>query len=74
MLAQAYTDYEIIIVNSCLTDDTEAVVVAFGDNRVEYHENVRNIGVVYNYSKVLPMAISKYIYLFSDDDVVLASN
>jgi glycosyltransferase involved in cell wall biosynthesis len=74
VLAQDYTDYEIIIVDNCSTDDTEAVVMAFGDNRIKYHKNAYNIGAVHNYNKALRMAIGKYIYLFSDDDVMLANN
>jgi hypothetical protein len=35
---------------------------------------MHNIGIVYNHSKALCMAIGKYICLFSDDDVVLANN
>jgi glycosyltransferase involved in cell wall biosynthesis len=74
VLAQGYTDYEIIIVDNCSTDDTEAVVIALGDNRIKYHKNAHNIGAVHNYNKALRMAIGKYIYLFSDDDIMLANN
>jgi glycosyltransferase involved in cell wall biosynthesis len=44
VLAQGYADYEIIIADNWSTDDTEAVVAAFGDSRIKYHKNAQNVG------------------------------
>jgi glycosyltransferase involved in cell wall biosynthesis len=74
VLAQGYTDYEIIIADNCSTDDTETVVAAFDDSRIKYHKNAQNVGAVHNYNRALHLATGKYLYLFSDDDVMLANN
>lgn len=68
VLAQTYTDYEIIVVDDGSTDDTEARVRAFG-NRVEYiwTENggtghARNVG--------MRAARGRYLTFLDSDDLL----
>lgn len=74
ILAQSFTDYEIIIVDNCSPDDTETIVAALGDSRVKYHKNALNIGPVNNHNRALRLATGRYICTFSDDDVMLPDN
>ena len=37
VLSQTFTDYEIIIVNDGSTDQSEAKISAFKDNRIQYY-------------------------------------
>ncbi len=74
ILAQSYTDYEIIVVDNCSPDDTEAVVAALGNPRIKFHRNALNVGPVNNHNRALRLATGHYICTFSDDDVMLPDN
>ena len=74
VLAQTFTDYELLIVDNCSTDDTASVVGGFADSRIVYHRHDRNVGAVLNYNRALRLAKGKYIYTFSDDDLMWPEN
>ena len=42
VLAQTYTNWELLIVDDCSTDDTDSVVAKFKDSRIRYFKNERN--------------------------------
>jgi glycosyltransferase involved in cell wall biosynthesis len=42
--AQSYPSWELIVVGDCCTDDSEAVVEAFADPRIRWHNRERNAG------------------------------
>jgi len=44
VVAQRFTDWELLVVGDACTDDTEAVVAGFGDPRVRYHALASNVG------------------------------
>lgn len=44
VLTQTWVDLELIIIDDCSTDDTQAVVSAFSDPRIRYVRNKTNIG------------------------------
>ena len=44
LLAQSFADWELIVVSDASTDDTAAVVAAFGDARIRYVERATNFG------------------------------
>ncbi|MGV3587894.1 MAG: glycosyltransferase family 2 protein [Adhaeribacter sp.] len=69
VLNQTYTDFELIIVDNCSTDNSEQVIAAYlSDKRVTYYKNKTNIGLVGNFNKCLEYAQGEYIkYLCSDD-------
>lgn len=69
VLDQTYTDFELIIVDNCSTDNSEQVIAKYlTDKRVTYHKNKTNIGLVGNFNKCLEYAQGEYIkYLCSDD-------
>jgi glycosyltransferase involved in cell wall biosynthesis len=69
VLVQSFTDYEIIVVDDCSTDDAEAVVTSFNDKRIRYIKLDKNSG-----GSMLPRRVgikeanSKYIAILDDDD------
>lgn len=53
VLAQTYTQLEIVVADDASTDETPEIVAGFGDLRIKYFRNERNIGRVKNYHKAL---------------------
>ena len=48
-LNQTFTDFELIIVDNCSTDNNEAIVAKYlTDKRVSYVKSERNLGLVGN--------------------------
>ena len=75
VLNQTFTNYELLIIDDCSTDGTDAVVKNYlqADNRITYKVNQHNIGMVNNWNLCLADARGEYIkFLFGDD--LLASN
>uniref|UniRef100_A0A6M3L529 Putative glycosyltransferase n=1 Tax=viral metagenome TaxID=1070528 RepID=A0A6M3L529_9ZZZZ len=69
VLSQTYRDFEIIIVDDGSTDNTEDVVMAFGDQRIRYirlNENSRTASVPRN--KGIEAATGDYIAFLDSDD------
>lgn len=74
ILAQTYTDFELIIVNDASPEDLTSIVHSFDDSRIRYYINEKNCGainVVDNWNKCLNYAIGDYIICMGDDDKLL---
>lgn len=71
VLAQSYTNWELIIVDDCSTDDTERIVGTYEDSRIHYLRNERNIGTALTRNKALREAKGKYVAFLDADDVWL---
>lgn len=69
VLAQTFTDYEVIIVDNCSTDNTKEVVGKYlTDKRFSYFRNDTNLGLVGNWNRCLELANGEYLkYLCADD-------
>jgi glycosyltransferase involved in cell wall biosynthesis len=74
ILAQSFLDFEIIVTDNCSTDDTPEMMGAYNDPRVLYIRNSTNIGMSNNHNRALRIAVGEYLYLFSDDDIMLPNN
>lgn len=44
VIAQRFTDWELLVIGDACTDDTEDVVAAFRDPRIRFHQLPRNVG------------------------------
>jgi len=71
VLAQTYTNLEIIICDDCSTDNTVEVVRSFIDSRISLHLNTKNTGSSRNYNKVLSFVNGKYVKLLCADDMLM---
>ena len=69
VLAQTYTDWELIIVDDCSTDNTAEVVAAFHDPRIRYLLNDRNLGAALTRNRALREAKGRYIAFLDSDDL-----
>lgn len=69
VLDQTYTDFELIIVDNCSTDNTAEVVQKYlTDKRVNYIVNEQNLGLVGNWNKCLELAQGEYVKFLCADD------
>ena len=67
--AQTYENWELIIVDDCSTDDTDAVVASFSDNRIRYLKNPVNSGAAVSRNYALREAKGKWIAFLDSDDL-----
>lgn len=73
ILAQTYSNYEIIIVDDASPEDLATIVNEFVDSRVHYFRNEKNYGavnVVDNWNKCLEFASGEYCICMGDDDTL----
>jgi glycosyltransferase involved in cell wall biosynthesis len=68
ILAQSYTDFEVLILDDCSPDNTPEVARSFQDPRVQHVRNETNLGHLRNYNKGIGLAKGQYIWLISADD------
>ncbi len=70
ILAQSYTDWELIIIDDCSTDNTDDVIKPFlSDKRIKYIKNQKNCGAAVCRNKALQVAKGKWIAFLDSDDL-----
>ena len=69
VLAQTYTDWELIIVDDCSQDNTDAVVACYTDPRICYLKNDVNSGAAVSRNRGLREAKGRYIAFLDSDDL-----
>jgi glycosyltransferase involved in cell wall biosynthesis len=70
LLAQTFTDFELIISDNASTDRTGAIAQAYvsADPRVRYVRHPRNMGSAFNHNFVVAQARGEFFKWVSDDD------
>lgn len=67
---QTYTDWELIIVDDCSTDNTDEIVKPFlSDKRIKYIKNEANSGAAVSRNRALREAKGKWIAFLDSDDL-----
>lgn len=74
VLAQTYTDFQLLICDDCSTDDSAQIIHSFHDPRITYVRNPHRMGLVENWNKCVSLSTGEYIYLWHQDDVMLPDN
>lgn len=70
VLAQTYSNWELIIVDDCSTDDTDAVVCPYlADDRIRYIKNKKNSGAAVSRNRALREAKGKWVAFLDSDDL-----
>jgi glycosyltransferase involved in cell wall biosynthesis len=71
LLAQTYTDFELIISDNASTDSTQAICEEYAskDNRIRYIRQNENIGAVKNFQFVLDESVGEYFMWAAHDDL-----
>ena len=72
LLAQTYTDFELVISDNASTDRTEAICrqYAAGDARIRYYRNDENIGASANYNRAFELGRGEYFKWAAHDDLL----
>ena len=73
LLAQTFTDFELIISDNASTDGTESICREYADKdkRVRYVRQAQNLGAAANFKFVLDDAVGEYFMWAAADDVWL---
>ena len=72
VINQTYSNWELIIIDDCSTDDTDLVVKAFlSDKRIRYYKNTINSGAALCRNKAINLANGKWIAFLDSDDIWL---
>lgn len=71
LLAQTYTDFELVISDNGSTDQTQAICERYAakDTRIRYYRSPVNQGAAWNYNRVFALARGKYFRWTSHDDL-----
>lgn len=70
VLSQSYSNWELIIVDDCSTDDTDGVVRPYlADKRIHYIKNDNNCGAALSRNRALLEAKGKWIAFLDSDDL-----
>lgn len=69
VLAQSYTNWELIIVDDCSTDNTDSIVTSFHDERIRYIKNEKNSGAAVSRNRALREARGRWIAFLDSDDL-----
>jgi len=71
LLAQTYTDFELIISDNASTDSTEDICrrYAESDGRIRYVRQQQNLGAIWNFNHVFKLARGTYYRWHAHDDI-----
>ena len=69
VLKQTFTDFEFLLLDDCPEDSREAVVRSYGDKRIVYLKNDRNLGITASRNKLIDLAKGEYLAVFDHDDI-----
>ncbi len=71
ILNQTLTDFELIVVNDCSSDQTESIISHYSDQRIKTIRNPKNYGFFNSLNIALRRATGKYIAILDGDDYSL---
>lgn len=70
ILAQTYSNFELLIVDDGSTDDTASVIKSFSDERIKYFYQENHGGPSKARNKGIGEATGEYIFIFDSDDLM----
>lgn len=73
VLASTFTDFELIVVDDCSSDQTVAIARSFEskDSRIKVYVNEKNLGDYPNRNRAAEYAVGEFIYYLDSDDMLV---
>lgn len=68
ILAQSYTNFELLICDDCSTDDTWTKISSFNDPRIKRYKNTENLGYLKTSNFLITKAQGNYVSFQDADD------
>lgn len=66
---QTYRNIEIIVSDNCSLESPQKIVESFGDSRIRFFRQAKNVGMFANQMYAFKMAQGKYVASLHDDDM-----
>lgn len=66
---QTYTNWELLIVDDCSTDNTDEIVASYSDERICYFKNEKNSGAALTRNRAMREARGEWIAFLDSDDL-----
>ncbi|MBQ1207610.1 MAG: glycosyltransferase family 2 protein [Lachnospiraceae bacterium] len=70
VLAQTFTDFELVVIDDCSKDKTAAVVEGVKDPRVRLVRNEKNLGMAGNWNRCIEEAGAPFVKVLCADDIL----
>ncbi|MDX1741105.1 MAG: glycosyltransferase, partial [Rhodothermales bacterium] len=72
VLNQTFAEFEVVISDNASTDSTPDICrrLAEADERICYHRNDHNIGLIKNFNQVVRLSRGEYFQWMADDDIL----
>lgn len=71
VLAQTFTDWELVVVDDCGPEPADGLVRELGDSRITYVRNEVNLGLAGNWNECVRRARAPYVTVLHGDDRLL---
>lgn len=71
VLNQTFSDFELIIIDDCSTDNTVSVIDKFSDNRICLYKKEKNLGLIDSLNFGVSIAKGEYLARMDGDDICL---
>lgn len=69
VLSQSYSNWELIIVDDCSTDNTDDIIRHYSDDRIKYYKNEHNQGAALTRNRAISQAQGEWIAFLDSDDL-----
>lgn len=71
VLGQTYSDFELLVIDDCSSDNTIDIVRGIKDPRIRIERNERNLGLADNLNRGLSLIKTEYVARMDGDDIAL---
>jgi glycosyltransferase involved in cell wall biosynthesis len=72
ILRQIFTDFELIIVDDCSSDNSVEIATSYHDLRIRHFQNAKNLGISHTRNRGLELARGEFIFACDQDDLSMS--